>query len=209
MDYYYINTTTQYDEVMNWDGEAFIEYSADVKGIKQYNTMEQALADWDDALQTARGMKAQSLQITKATMVVETMAVSDKVVKRVELKGYKADKEQFELVLKITKKARGDYLIKHRDLSEEYVTVWADGRHWGQVTTELKDENSTMCKQVNALILIAKDNAYQIYKADISELSKEARELCVFKALAFMQVEDAKQMKRATTQYGVNWGLVF
>lgn len=47
------------------------------------------------------------------------------------------------------------------------------------------------------------------YKTDISKLSKEARELCVFKALAFMQVEDAKQMKRATTQYGVNWGLVF
>lgn len=134
MDYYYINTTTEYDEVMNWNGEAFIEYSADVEGIKQYDTMEQALAAWDEALQTARDMKAQSLQITKATMVVETMTVSDKVVKRVELKGY---------------------------------------------------------------------------KTDISELSKEARELCVFKALAFMQVEDAKQMKRATTQYGVNWGLVF
>ena len=77
------------------------------------------------------------------------------------------------------------------------------------MTTELEDENSTLYKQVNVLILIAEDNAYQIYKADISELSKKARELCVFKALAFMQVEDAKQMKRATTQYGVNWGLVF
>lgn len=209
MDYYYINTTTEYDEVMNWNGEAFIEYSADVEDIKQYDNMEQALADWDEALQTARSMKAQSLQITKATMVVETMAVSDKIVKRVKLKGYKTDKEHFELVLKLTKKTRGDYLIKHRDIIEEYVTVWADGRHWGQVTTDLKDENSTMYKQVNVLILIAEDNAYQIYKADISELSKEARELCVFKALAFMQVEDAKQMKRATTQYGVNWGLVF
>lgn len=209
MDYYYINTTTEYDEVMNWNGEAFIEYSADVEGIKQYDTMEQALADWDEALQTARGMKAQSLQITKATMAVETLAVSDKVVKRVELKGYKTDKEHFELVLKLTKKERGDWLIMHRDIIEEYVCIWADGRHWGQVTNELTNPESTMFKQVNALILIAKDNAYQIYKADISELSKEARELCVFKALAFMQVEDAKQMKRATTQYGVNWGLVF
>lgn len=209
MDYYYINTTTEYDEVMNWNGRAFIEYGTNVEGIKQYDTMEQALADWDDALQTARGMKAQSLQITKATIAVETMAVSDKIVERVELKGYMTDKEHFEKVLKLTKKARGDYLIKHRDIIEEYVTTWADGRHWGQVTDELKDENSTMCRQVNALILIAEDNAYQIYKADISELSKEARELCVFKALAFMQVEDAKQMKRATTQYGVNWGLVF
>nr|DAW00532.1 MAG TPA: hypothetical protein [Caudoviricetes sp.] len=209
MDYYYINTATEYDEVMNWNGEAFVEYSADVEGIKQYDNMEQALADWDEAIKVARGMNAQSVYITKATVALETMTVSDKVVKRIELKGYKTDKEHFELMLKLTKKARGDYLIKHRDIIEEYVTVWADGRHWGQVTTELEDENSTMYKQVNALILIAKDNAYQIYKADISELSKEARELCVFKALAFMQVEDAKQMKRATTQYGVDWGLVF
>ena len=209
MDYYYINTTTEYDEVMNWGGEAFIEYSADVEGIKQYDNMEQALADWDKAIKVARDMNAQSVYITKAEVVLETMMVSDKVVKRIKLKGYKTDKEHFELALKLTKKARGDYLIKHRDIIEEYVTVWADGRHWGQVTTELEDENSTMYKQVNALILIAKDNAYQIYKTDISELSKEARELCVFKALAFMQVEDAKQMKRATTQHGVNWSLVF
>lgn len=96
--------------------------------------MEQALADWDEAIKVARSMNAQSVYITKATVVLETMTVSDKVVKRIKLKGY---------------------------------------------------------------------------KTDISELSKEARELCVFKALAFMQVEDAKQMRRATTQYGVNWGLVF
>lgn len=134
MNCYYINATTEYDEVMNWNGEAFIEYSADVEGIKQYDNMEQALADWDEAIKVAREMDAQSVYITKAKVELETMAVSDKVVKRVKLKGY---------------------------------------------------------------------------KTDISELSKKARELCVFKALAFMQVEDAKQMKRATTQYGVNWGLVF
>ena len=209
MDFYYINTTTEYDEVMNWNGEAFIEYSADVEGIKQYDTMEQALADWDEAIKVARDMNAQSVYITKATVELETMAVSDKVVKRIELKGYKTDKEHFELMLKLTKKARGDYLIKHRDLIEEYVTVWADGRHWGQVTTELEDENSTLYKQVNALILIAKDNSYQIYKADISELSKEARELCVFKAVAFMQAYDSKQMAKAKVQYGVDWALVF
>ena len=209
MNYYYINTTTEYDEVMNWNGEAFIEYSTDVEGIKQYDTMEQALADWDEAIKVAREMNAQSVQITKATMVLETMTVSDKVVKRIELKGYKTDKEHFELILKLTKKARGDYLIKHRDLIEEYVTVWADGRHWGQVTTELQDENSTMYKQVNALIMIAKDNAYQIYKADISELSEAARERCVFKALAFIQAYNAKQMAKAKVQYGVDWALVF
>lgn len=209
MDYYYINTTTEYDEVMNWDGKTFIEYSTDVEGIKQYDNMEQALAAWDKAIKVARDMNAQSVQITKIELAVDTLAVSDKVVKRIELKGYKTDKEQFEKMLKFTKKERGGYLIEHRDIIEEYVTVWADSRHWGQVAAELEDENTTIYKQVNALILIAKDNAYQIYKTDISELSKEARERCVFKAVAFMQIEDAKQMKRATTQYGVNWGLVF
>nr|DAJ72615.1 MAG TPA: hypothetical protein [Caudoviricetes sp.] len=56
MDYYYINTTTEYDEVMNWNGEAFVEYSADVEGIKQYETMEQALAymQVEDAKQMKR-----------------------------------------------------------------------------------------------------------------------------------------------------------
>lgn len=209
MDYYYINTTTEYDEVMNWNGETFVEYSADVEDIKQYDTMEQALAAWDDAIKAAREMDAQSVQITKATVVLETMTVSDKVVKRIELKGYKTDKEHFELMLKLTKKARGDYLIKHRDLIEEYVTVWAEERHWGQVTAELKDENSTIYKQVNALILIAKDNAYQIYKTDISELSEAARMRCVFRAVAFLQMEDSKQMAKAKVQYGVDWALVF
>lgn len=134
MDYYYITTTTEYDEVMNWNGEAFIEYSADVEGIKQYNTIEQALADWDEATKVAREMNAQSVYITKAEVELETMTVSDKVVKRIELKGY---------------------------------------------------------------------------KTDISELSEAARERCVFKALAFMQVEDAKQMAKAKVQYGVDWALVF
>lgn len=209
MDYYYINTTTEYDEVMNWNGEKFMEYGPDVVSIKQYDTMEQALAAWDEAIKAARDMNAQSVQITKVELEAEALAISDKVVKRIELKGYKTDKEHFELMLKLTKKARGDYLIKHRDLIEEYVTVWADGRHWGQVTTELEDENSTLYKQVNALILIAKDNAYQIYKTDISELSEAARERCVFKAVAFLQMEDSKQMAKAKVQYGVNWALVF
>lgn len=209
MDYYYINTTTEYDEVMNWNGEKFMEYGPNVVSIKQYDTMEQALAAWDEAIKVAREMGAQSVQITKVELEAETLAVSDKVVKRIELKGYKTDKEHFELMLKLTKKARGDYLIKHRDLIEEYITVWADGRHWGRVTTELKDENSTIYKQVNALIMIAKDNAYQIYKADISELSEAARERCVFKALAFIQAYDAKQMAKAKVQYGVDWALVF
>ena len=209
MNYYYINTTTEYDEVMNWNGEAFIEYSTDVESIKQYNTMEQALAAWGEAIKTARDMNAQSVQITKVELAAETLAVSDKVVKRIELKGYKTDKEHFELMLKLTKKARGDYLIKHRDLIEEYVTVWAEGRHWGQVTTELEDENSTIYKQVNALISIAKAYAYDDYKTDIEELSEAARMRCVFRAVAFLQMEDSKQMAKAKVQYGVDWSLVF
>lgn len=72
-----------------------------------------------------------------------------------------------------------------------------------------EDENSTLYKQVNALILIAKDNAYQIYKTDISELSEAARERCVFKAVTFMQAYDSKQMAKAKVQYGVDWALVF
>lgn len=32
---------------------------------------------------------------------------------------------------------------------------------------------------------------------------------CTFKAVAFMQVEDSKQMAKAVTQYGVDWGSVF
>lgn len=209
MDYYYINTTTEYDEVMNWNGEAFIEYSADVEGIKQYDNMEQALADWDEAIKIAREMNAQSVYITKAKVELGTMTVSDKVVKRIELKGYLTDKEHFELMLKMTKEARGDYLIENRDIIEEYVTTWADKRHWGQVTSELEDEKSTIYKQVNALISIAKAYAFDDYKTDISELSEAARMRCTFKAVAFMQVEDSKQMAKAVTQYGVDWGLVF
>ena len=92
MDYYYINTTTEYDEVMNWNGEAFIEYGPNVVSIKQYDTMEQALAAWDEAIKTARDMNAQSVQITKVELAVDTLAVSDKIVKRIELKGYKTDR---------------------------------------------------------------------------------------------------------------------
>lgn len=209
MDYYYINTTTEYDEIMNWNGRAFVERGPDVVSIRQYDTMEQTLAAWDEAIKAAREINAQSVQITKIELAVDTLAVSDKVVKRVELKGYMTDKEHFEKVLKLTKKERGDWLIMHRDIIEEYVCIWADGRHWGQVTDELTNPESTMFKQVNELILIAKDYAYQEYKTDILELSEAARARCTFKALAFMQVEDAKQMKRATTQYGVNWSLVF
>lgn len=209
MDYYYINTTTEYDEIMNWNGRAFVERGPDVVSIRQYDTMEQTLAAWDEAIKAAREINAQSVQITKIELAVDTLAVSDKVVKRVELKGYMTDKEHFEKVLKLTKKERGDWLIMHRDIIEEYVCIWADGRHWGQVTDELTNPESTMFKQVNGLILIAKDYAYQEYKTDILELSEAARARCTFKALAYMQVEDAKQMKRATTQYGVNWGLVF
>lgn len=79
-------------------------------------------------------MNAQSVYITKAEVVLETMTVSDKVVKRIELKGY---------------------------------------------------------------------------KTDIEELSEAARMRCVFRAVAFLQMEDSKQMAKAKVQYGVDWALVF
>lgn len=44
MDYYYINITTKDGEVMNWDGDNFIEYNDNVDDVKQYDTMEQAEA---------------------------------------------------------------------------------------------------------------------------------------------------------------------
>lgn len=142
--------------------------------------------------------------IDKAEVLIESVGFKFKTVKRIELKGYMTDKEHFELMLKMTEKARGDYLIKHRDIIEEYVTVWADERHWGQVTSELEDEKSTIYKQVNALISIAKAYAFDDYKTDILELSEVARARCTFRALAFLQMEDSKQMAKAVTQYGVD-----
>lgn len=210
MDFYSIHATTQYDELMVWNGTTFIEGYENVDDPKQYDNMEQVLEAWDKAVAVAREMDMQVIKIEKAKVLIESVGFSFSTVKRVELKGYKTDKEQFEKMLKFTKRTRGDYLIKHRDIIEEYVTVWADnGRHWGQVAAELEDENTTIYKQVNALISIAKAYAFDDYKADILEISEAARMRCAFKAVAFMQMEDSKQMKKAVTQYGVDWGLVF
>ena len=209
MDFYSIHATTQYDELMAWNGTTFIEGYENVDDPKQYDNMEQVLEAWDKAVEVAREMDMQVIKIERAEVLIESAGFKFSDVKRVGLKGYLTDKEHFELMLKMTEKARGDYLIKHRDIIEEYVTTWADKRHWGQVTSELEDEKSTIYKQVNALISIAKAYAFDDYKADILELSEAARMRCTFKAVAFMQVEDSKQMAKAVTQYGVDWGLVF
>lgn len=209
MDFYSIHATTQYDELMAWNGTTFIEGYENVDDPKQYDNMEQVLEAWDKAVEVAREMDMQVIKIEKAEVLIESVGFKFSDVKRFELKGYKTDKEHFELMLKMTKKARGDYLIENRDIIEEYVTTWADKRHWGQVTSELEDEKSTIYKQVNALISIAKAYAFDDYKTDISELSEAARMRCTFKAVAFMQVEDSKQMAKAVAQYGVDWGLVF
>lgn len=209
MDFYSIHATTQYDELMAWNGTTFIEGYENVDDPKQYDNMEQVLEAWDKAVAVAREMDMQVIKIEKAEVLIESVGFKFSTVKRFELKGYKTDKEHFELMLKMTKKARGDYLIENRDIIEEYVTTWADKRHWGQVTSELEDEKSTIYKQVNALISIAKAYAFDDYKTDILELSEVARMRCTFKAVAFMQVEDSKQMAKAVTQYGVDWGLVF
>lgn len=209
MDFYSIHATTQYDELMAWNGTTFIEGYENVDDPKQYDNMEQVLEAWDKAVEVAREMDMQVIKIERAEVLIESVGFKFSTVKRFELKGYKTDKEHFELMLKMTKKARGDYLVENRDIIEEYVTTWADKRHWGQVTSELEDEKSTIYKQVNALISIAKAYAFDDYKADILELSEAARMRCTFKAVAFMQVEDSKQMAKAVTQYGVDWGLVF
>lgn len=71
MDYYYINITTKDGEVMNWDGDNFIEYNDNVDDVKQYDTMEQAESAWDKAVEMARGMQAKDIRITKAEFLVD------------------------------------------------------------------------------------------------------------------------------------------
>lgn len=84
MDYYYINITTKDGEVMNWDGDNFIEYNDNVDDVKQYDTMEQAQSAWDKAIDLARGMQAKDIRITKAEFLadivdfgIETMKLWD------------------------------------------------------------------------------------------------------------------------------------
>lgn len=73
MDYYYINITTKDGEVMNWDGNNFIEYNDNVDDVKQYDTMGQAEAALAMAVMTAEDTSVASLALLK----------DDKVVKRV------------------------------------------------------------------------------------------------------------------------------
>lgn len=81
MDYYYINITTKYGEVMNWDGDNFIEYNDNVDDVKQYDTMEQAESAWDKAVELARGMQAKDIRITKAEFLADIMDFGIETVK--------------------------------------------------------------------------------------------------------------------------------
>ena len=81
MDYYYINITTKDGEVMNWDGDNFIEYNDNVDDVKQYDTMEQAEEAWDKAVELARGMQAKDIRITKAEFLADIVDFGIETVK--------------------------------------------------------------------------------------------------------------------------------
>lgn len=81
MDYYYINITTKDGEVMNWDGNNFIEYNDNVDDVKQYDTMEQAEEAWDKAMELARGMQAKDIRITKAEFLADIVDFGIETVK--------------------------------------------------------------------------------------------------------------------------------
>lgn len=81
MDYYYINITTKDGEVMNWDGDNFIEYNDNVDDVKRYNTMEQAESAWDKAVELARSMQAKDIRITKAEFLADIVDFGIETVK--------------------------------------------------------------------------------------------------------------------------------
>lgn len=81
MDYYYINITTKDGEVMNWDGNNFIEYNDNVDDVKQYDTMEQAESAWNKAMELARGMQAKDIRITKAEFLADIVDFGIETVK--------------------------------------------------------------------------------------------------------------------------------
>lgn len=81
MDYYYINITTKDGEVMNWDGNNFIEYNDNVDDVKQYDTMEQAEGAWDEAIKLARDMQAKDIRITKAEFLADIVDFGIETVK--------------------------------------------------------------------------------------------------------------------------------
>lgn len=81
MDYYYINITTKDGEVMNWNGDNFIEYNDNVDDVKQYDTMEQAEEAWDKAIALARDMQAKDIRITKAEFLADIVDFGIETVK--------------------------------------------------------------------------------------------------------------------------------
>lgn len=81
MDYYYINITTKDGEVMNWDGDNFIEYNDNVDDVKQYDTMKQAEEAWDKAIALARDMQAKDIRSTKAEFLADIVDFDIETVK--------------------------------------------------------------------------------------------------------------------------------
>lgn len=81
MDYYYINITTKDGEVMNWDGDNFIEYNDNIDDVKQYDTMEQAESAWGKAIALAREMQAKDIRITKAEFLADIVDFGIETVK--------------------------------------------------------------------------------------------------------------------------------
>lgn len=103
-----------------------------------------------------------------------------------------ANKIGFEKMLKDTAGSRGSWLINHREIIEDYLNTWAEGKYWDQITKTLKDSNSRIYKNVNALILLARDHANSHYGKDIMELNRVEKLDCAYKALCFMKMETQK-----------------
>lgn len=120
-----------------------------------------------------------------------------------------ANKVGFEKMLKDTEGSRGFWLINHREIIEDYLNTWAEGKYWDQVTRLLKDNTSALYKNVNALIMLARDHANTHYRKDIMELNRIEKLDCAYKALCFMEMEDTRSMQQAARQYNFNWKDVF
>lgn len=120
-----------------------------------------------------------------------------------------ANKQGFKKMLKDTEGSRGFWLINHREIIEDYLNTWAEGKYWDQITKALKDSNSHIYKNVNALILLARDHANSHYGKDIMELNRVEKLDCAYKALCFMEMEDTKIKRQAAKQFNFNWKDVF
>lgn len=120
-----------------------------------------------------------------------------------------ANKVGFENMLKDTEGSRGFWLINHREIIEDYLNTWAEGKYWDQVTRDLKDNTSPIYKSVNTLILLARDYANSYYRKDILDLNQVEKLDCAYKALCFMEADNTRTMRQAAKQFNFNWKDVF